>query len=324
MSQTVKLGFVPLTDAAPLIVAKAKGFFAAEGLAVELSREASWATIRDKVAVGALDGAHMLAPLALSSTLGLGGHAAAIAAPFVFNRGGAAVTLSMRITSAGDPAAILRRLVRARDQGSGPLTFAVVFPQSIHAYLLRRWLTEAGIDPQRDVRITVAPPPRMPDLLADGVIEGFCAGEPWSSAAEAAGSGQVAVRASALWPAAPDKVLGLREAWASNEPQSVAALVRSLATAADWAGAPAHRTELLEILAAPEYIGVPADILAGGLEDVRFAGWEVNAPSEADAAWVVAQMSRWGQLDERGGAAAAARRTFRPDLYRRAAQALSA
>jgi NitT/TauT family transport system ATP-binding protein/nitrate/nitrite transport system substrate-binding protein len=325
VSGPLKLGFVPLADAAALIVAQAKGFFAGEGLQVELVREVSWATLRDKLAVGALDGAHMLAPLALASTLGLGGHAAPVTAPFVLNRGGAAVVLSARIGGGADPAAAIRRVVMARrEQGSTPLTFAVVFPHSIHAYLLRRWLADAGVDPDRDVAITVAPPSRMADLLEAGVIEGFSAGEPWPAAAQAAGAGRVAARASAVWPNAPDKVLGVREAWATTQPLALAALLRALAAAADWAGAEAHRGELLAVLAAPEHVGLAPERLAAGLQDVRLAGAAVNAPTEADAVWLVRQMSHWGQLQPASDAAAAARRTFRSDLYGSAMRAPSA
>jgi NitT/TauT family transport system ATP-binding protein/nitrate/nitrite transport system substrate-binding protein len=312
---TLTLGFVPLIDAAPLIAAQAKSFFTAEGLSVTLSREAAWATVRDKLAVGALDGAHLLAPLALASTLGLGGHATPLVAPLALNRGGAAVTLSTRIAGGADAAAGLRRVVALRrEQGVSPLTFAVVFPHSIHAYLLRRWLSDAGVDPERDVRLTVAPPPRMAELLADGVIEGFAAGEPWSAAAVAEGSGRVAARAGEVWPAAPDKVFATTQASAEREPAALAALIRAIVRAADWCAAPANRTELVGLLARPEHVGVAIELIAAGLEEVRF-GAGVAEPTDADANWLVGQMSHWGELTGTSGAASAARRTFRGDLY---------
>src|SRR6185369_1018883 len=161
-----------------------------EGLEVELSREVSWATIRDKVNVGALDGAHMLAPMALATSLGAaGGEPTSLIAPLALNLNGPAITLSSRLAGAvapGTDAGGLARLVaRRREEGASPITLAVVFPFSVHNYLLRDWLARAGIDPDRDVRLTVAPPSRMTELLVEGVVEGFCVTEPWGAAAAA-------------------------------------------------------------------------------------------------------------------------------------------
>lgn len=316
---TVKLGFVPLLDAAPLIVARAQGFFAREGVEVELSRELSWATIRDKVAVGALDGAHMLAPMALAASLGAEGPATPLVAPFVLNRGGAAITLSARIR-AEDPAALRRVVARRREQGSSPLTFAIVFPHSIHNFLLRRWLAEAGLDPDADVQITVAPPPRMAELLADGVIEGFCAGQPWSEAAKAMGAGEVTGRVDDFWPDAADKVLALRAAWADQNAEAMDALLRALRAAADWIGDPANGAPLVKLLASDAYVAADEAQVQAGLAWVRSSGPQVNAPADSDAAWLVHQMSQAGQLNLIE-ATAAATRTFRADLYARALKA---
>ncbi|HEY9234655.1 MAG TPA: CmpA/NrtA family ABC transporter substrate-binding protein, partial [Phenylobacterium sp.] len=193
MSVRLKLGFVPLVDAAALIVAQEAGFFADEGLEVELSREVSWATIRDKVAFGALDAAHMLAPMVLAQTLGVGSERAAMVAPLTLATDASAVTVSTRLGVEADPSgrALAALVARRRELEASRLTFSVVFPFSTHNYLLRRWMAEAGVDPDRDVRLTIAPPPRMAELLAGGVIEGFCAGEPWNAVAVAAGVGTI-------------------------------------------------------------------------------------------------------------------------------------
>ena len=166
MSPRLRLGFIALNDAAPVIAAQSLGYFADEGLAVDLSREVSWATVRDKVNVGALDGAHMLAPMALATSLGVGGSGAVpLAAPFALNLDGPAVTLSSRlagvIAADGGADGLARLVARRREEGASPITLAVVFPYSVHNYLLRDWLAAAGIDPDRDVRLTVAPPSRM-------------------------------------------------------------------------------------------------------------------------------------------------------------------
>lgn len=307
----LRLGFVPLNDAAPLVVAQEKGFFAAEGLAVELNREASWATVRDKVAVGALDGAHMLAPLALAATLGAGSDPVPMIAPLALNLDGPAVTLSTRLDAAG-----LGRLVaRRREEGASVLTFAVVYPYSTHNYLLRAWLAEAGIDPDRDIRLTVAAPSRMAELLAGGVIEGFCAGEPWNAVAVAAGAGRVVVRASQLWDRTPDKVFGLTRTWAEAHPQALAALIRALSAAAAWVEAPENRAELVGVLARPAYVDVRPELIEAGLDDIVFHRDGANAPRIEHAAWLIEQMVRWGQVAADVDAGAVAAQVYRPDLY---------
>ncbi len=308
MSAPLHLGFVPLCDAAGLIVAQAKGFFAAQGLEVELSREASWATIRDKLAVGALDGAQMLAPMAIAQTLGLGCDPVEITAPLALGRGAAAVTMARRLELGPDFAAGLAELVdKRREIDASPLTFSVVFPYSAHNYLLREWLSRAGIDPDGDVRLTVAAPSRMAELLAGGVIEGFCAGEPWSAVASRTGAGRVVARAGNLAPAAPDKVFAATRAWASDNPQTLGALLAALSKALTWAGDPANRRELTTLLAAPEHLGVPADAIAQGLENLVF---EPSPLTPAQIDWLFAQMLRWGQITD--GDRAAAERVFAP------------
>ncbi|MBB3889955.1 NitT/TauT family transport system ATP-binding protein/nitrate/nitrite transport system substrate-binding protein [Phenylobacterium haematophilum] len=318
-SEVLRLGFVPLTDSAPLVVAKERGFFEAEGLKVELSREVSWATIRDKVAVGALDGAHMLAPLALAATMGAGSEPTPMIAPMALNLNGAAVTLSTRLTSApgenGEAMALAKLIARRRKEGASLLTFAVVYPYSVHNYLLRDWLAAAGVDPDNDIRLTVAAPSRMAELLADGIIEGFSAGEPWSSVAVALGAGRVAVRASQLWGRAPDKVLGVTQEWADENGEVLTRLLRALITAAAWCDAPEHRGELSGLLAGAPYVDAPRAAIAASLDDVIFHRDGANAPRTAQAAWLLGQMARWGQVAADAETSSVAGQVYRLDLY---------
>jgi len=312
MAVRLTLGFLPLNDAAPLIVAREKGFFAAEGLDVELSREASWATVRDKVAVGALDGAHMLAPLVLATSLGLGSELTAMIAPMALNRNGAAVTVSRRLGEAagGDASALARLIARRREEGASQLTFAVVFPYSIHNYLLRDWMADAGIHPDRDVRLTVVPPARMTELLADGVIEGFCAGEPWNAAAVAWGAGKVAARSSASAPDALDKVFAVTRDWAEANAEKTNALLRALLRAAAWAESPENRIELIGLLARRENLDVAPDLISRGLTDLVFHGGGLNIPTAPRASALVESMARWGHLPSREAALAAVPEVF--------------
>jgi len=323
----LRLGFVPLNDAAPLLAAADKGFFAAEGLNVVLSREVSWATVRDKVAAGALEGAHMLAPMVLAASLGAGSERQAMIAPLALNLNGAAVTVSVALAAemqglgGGAGARPLARVLaaRRRDGATAP-TFAVVFPYSMHNYLLRYWMAEAGIDPDRDVRLAVAPPSRMAGHLAAGDIEGFCVGEPWNAVAVRDGVGQVAMRASEVWRGGPEKVFGVTEAWAERNPEVLAAVLRALVKAAAWADAAENRGALVALLA--EHVDAPPATIVESLDDIDFHRGGAGVPQPVHAAWLLSQMIRWGQVTGDIDIAAVARRVYRPDLYAAAAAAV--
>jgi ABC-type nitrate/sulfonate/bicarbonate transport system substrate-binding protein len=336
IGENLRLGFIPLADCAPLAVADAFGLFEAEGLAVSLVREASWATIRDKVQARLLDGAHMLGPMTLASTLGAGGEAAAMVAPLALNLNGSAVTISRVLAGEMrrvDPEGMaarprsarpLKRLIdRRKASGAPTLRFATVFAYSMHAYALRYWLADAGIDPDRDVRLVISPPPRMTAQLGAGEIDGFCVGAPWNAAAEANGSGEILIRAREFWPAGPDKVLGVTRAFAEREPEALQALLRALIKAAIWADAAENRPALATLLARPEYVGEPPELLSRSLVDspdaVIFHRAAAGFPWLSHAAWFLAQMRRWGQIGPMTDALAVAAEVYRPDLYRRAA-----
>lgn len=313
------LGFMPLTDCAPLLVARELGFFADEGLAVTLSREASWATIRDKVAFGALDGAHMLGPMTLAATLTASRESMAMIAPMALNRNGAGITVSGALAEAMRSASLAGVVAARRAAGQPALTFAVVFPHSIHNYALRGWLAAGGVDPDRDVTIVVVPPPRMVEQLIDGQIDGFCVGAPWNAVAEAAGAGEMLVAASTLLPGAPDKVLGVLATWLSRDPASLEALLRALARAGAWADDPANRAGLIALLARPDAVGVEPAAIARALQgEIVFAAGGAAVASQADALWNLSQMQQWGQLDPKADVEAIAASVYRQDLLEKA------
>lgn len=312
------LGFIPLTDCAPIVAAEALGFFEEEGLAVALIREASWATIRDKLAVGALDGAHMLAPMALAAD-------GAILAPLTLNRNGSAITVSTDLAARVGPRGegLAEVVASRRAGGQGPLTFGVVFPQSVHNYLLRAWLADQGIDPDRDVRIVVIPPPRMVERMRDGEIDGFCVGAPWNAVAEAEGLGRMLITASQLCPGGPDKVLGVRKALLERRPEDLRACLRAAIRGAAWADDPANREDLVTILARPDRVGAAPAAIARALErEIVFHRDGASLPRREDGLWMAARMVRWGQLEAGADLDALVDRVYRPDLYRVAAQAL--
>lgn len=342
MSTEVKLGFVALADCAPLAVAQAHSLFEAEGLSVTLSREPSWANIRDKVAAGVLDGAHMLGPMAIASTLGLDADPVPVIAPLALNLNGSAITISRPLADALrdiDPAAMSRRprtaetlsklIRRRRAAGLAPLTFAVVFPYSVHAYELRHWLAAGGIDPASEVRIVVAPPARMVESLVAGEIDGFCVGAPWNAAAFHSGVGEILVHASEIWPRSPDKVFGVTEAWARANPETLSALIRAMVKAAAWADERANRPALATLLARPEWVDAPEAVMNLFLSGpgapaphpfddpdyIVFHRGGANRPDLRHAHWFLEQMARWGQLPAGVDIAAIAARVYRPDLY---------
>jgi nitrate/nitrite transport system substrate-binding protein len=331
----LRIGITPLTDSAPIVVAAERGFFEREGLEVEISREPSWANIRDKLAAGALEAAHMLAPMPLAATLGVDPVQQHVVTALSLGLGGNAITLSRVLFAeleALDPRVAehplrsgraLARVVAARRAGGAPpLRLGTVFPVSMHNYELRAWLAASGLAPDRDVQIRVVPPPRMVAALEAGALDGFCVGEPWNTLAVQRGSGVVATTKHDLWNFAPEKVLGVRLAWAEQHPEEHRALLRALLAAARWCDEPENRAPLAELLAAPRYVGVPAAALAPSLAAPSFHcfhRYAANFPWRSQAVWMLCQMLRWGQLEKPIDLRRVAAEVYRSDLYREAA-----
>jgi two-component system, oxyanion-binding sensor len=344
-------GFIPLLDCAPLIVAAEKGFAAREGIDLTLVRETSWANIRDRIVVGHFDVAHMLGPMAVASTLGLGHLQVPMIAPIALGLGGNAVTVStglwQQMTSHGAAAgataavqgAALKAVVDQRRRSKRmPLTFAMVYPFSSHNYELRYWLAACGIDPDQDVRLVVMPPPLLVDAMREGQVDGFCVGEPWNSLAVSVGVGCIAIPTTAIWRASPEKVLGCKLEWAQRHPDQLSALLRAIYRAAAWCERPENTAVLAELLAQPNYVGAPAPILARGLMNrlsmvpnepphdlADFYITSRNAatfPWVSHALWFYSQMCRWRQCELRVEDLALVRGTYRPDLYRMALASL--
>jgi ABC-type nitrate/sulfonate/bicarbonate transport system substrate-binding protein len=261
----LRVGFLPLTDAAPLIVAQELGFFARRGIRVDLSREVGWATIREKIVYGELDAAHAPAPMLWDVRLGLSSTPCPVLTGFVLNLHGNALTLSERLYIEGvRDSASLRDVVRSR-RGERRLTLGVVFPFSSHHLHLRAWLLQAGINPEKDVRIVVVPPAQMFRNLTAGTIEGYCAGEPWNSLAVRAGAGWCPMWTAAQSPGHVEKVLMVTEHFAATRAAEHAGLVAALYEAAAWCEQPENREPLAELLASARYINVPARVISPAL-----------------------------------------------------------
>ena len=349
-SHEIVAGFMPLLDSAVLVAAKEAGFAAGEGVDLTLVRETSWANIRDRMAVGHFQVAHMLAPMPIAANLGLTPLAVPTLAPIALGLGGNAITVSnglwTRMADEGaapdlDPAAAghaLRRVITQRTgHGDAPLRFAVVHPFSGHNYELRYWLAACGIDPESEIEIVYVPPPLMADALASGAIDGYCVGEPWSTAATKASLGRIATVKAALWRSSPEKVLGVTAKWAEQEPDALAALLRAMGRSAQWCALPQNHGALAEMLAARAVIDRPAAWMQHGLSgNLDIGGGEIRHaedffvpfakaatfPWKSHALWFYSQMVRWQQVAHSARNAAIARETYRPDIYRNALKPL--
>lgn len=341
----VTVGFVPLIDAALLIVAREEGFAAAEGIDLALVREVSWAAIRDKLNVGLFDAAHMLAPAAAASLMGIGHLKVPLIAPIALNLDGNAITVSgalaermKQMLTSPDASmspqvtaqALSQIVAERRASGHEPLTFGVVFGFSCHLYQLRAWLKLGGIDPDTDAHFVVIPPPLMVESLSAGLIDVFCAGAPWNRMAERAGAGFVLHTCAQIAPGSIEKLLVLRPD--RDTAPWLGGLIRAIARAASWSGEVANRSILARHLARPDYVGVPVsvieDILAGeatllfgkaGTPWIRL-DLDATVPSPERVKAMYEMMRSAGHVQPGMAAWQLAGQLLRPDLY---AQALS-
>lgn len=334
---TLPVAYMPLVDAAPLIVAQEMGFAAAEGLDLELIAAPSWSSVRDMLAFGRVDAAHLLSPVPVAMALGLGGVTTPVSAVSVMSVNGDVIgvgrALEARMREAGfgfdfaDPALAGAALARAASDG---LTFGVPFPFSMHVELLYVWFEAtalAGID----ITIRTVPPPLMADAVARGEIDAFCVGEPWGSVAVEAGYGALLLPGAAIWGFAPEKVLAVRTDWAETEPHLLGRLMRAVWRAGKWLGQDSSRTAASEILGRKEYLDVPSELIDGSLSGhltissngdrrevarfVEFHKCAASFPWRSQAKWIGAHLAERYGLD-RSEAMRAASAVFRSDLYR--------
>lgn len=268
------IGFMRLTDSAPLIIAQEKHFFERFGLKVKLSREVSWANIRDKVAVGSLDAAQMLAPMPLLTSPGTDHCQSPFITGLMLSLNGNAITLSDKISTQldlppgdqPDPILAARRLKECLKTRPEQLTLATVYPYSLHTFQLRHWLESGGISPDRDVKIIVLPPEQMVDSLSRGLIDGFCVGEPWNSVAVQSGIGSTLVSGYQIWNNAPEKALVVAERWHQENPSTHLRLRLALMEAATWLSHPENRLLAISLLAKKQYLNLPEHVLKPALQ----------------------------------------------------------
>ncbi|RGP56033.1 MULTISPECIES: CmpA/NrtA family ABC transporter substrate-binding protein [Pseudomonas] len=368
--EDLKFGFIKLTDMAPLAIAYEKGFFEDEGLYVTLEAQANWKVLLDRVIDGQLDGAHMLAGQPLGATIGFGTQADIITA-FSMDLNGNGITVSndvwqemkkhIPLDADGKPqhpisAAALKPVIEQYRADGKPFNMGMVFPVSTHNYELRYWLAAGGIHPgyyaphkgdtsgQIDAQalLSVTPPPQMPATLEAGTIYGYCVGEPWNQQAVFKGIGVPVITDYEIWKNNPEKVFGVSQAWADENPNTHIAVVKALIRAAAWLDADnnANRGEAVEILSQPAYVGADVEVIANSMTgtfeyekgDVRevpdfnvFFRYNATYPYYSDAIWYLTQMRRWGQVGQAQPDSwymDVAKKVYRPDIYAQAAQEL--
>ncbi|MBU6266835.1 MAG: ABC transporter substrate-binding protein [Sphingomonadales bacterium] len=338
MATELAIGFLPLVDACLPILAREHGFAEEEGLSLRMVRDVSWATVLDRLLYGHSDAAHLIAPLAIATTLGRGRPAQPLSVPFVLGLNGNAVTLRCdladRVSPApglGDPAAVGAALAAvARER---VLRFGVVHRYSSHNYMLRYWLAGCGVDPARFETVAV-PPPFCADALESGEVDGICVGEPWNSVAVERGAGRIVLATAQIWRRGVEKVLAVREGVLEERRGEYEALIRAMCRAGRHFVDPANWETNSAILARGEYLdGDPVLIrraisdrllLAKGQEPVHYPDFmfqyreAANFPWVSQAAWLYTQMLRWDGGSFDSAECARATRVFRPDVYRSA------
>ncbi|MGN6370779.1 MAG: CmpA/NrtA family ABC transporter substrate-binding protein [Phycisphaerae bacterium] len=337
----LKIGFVPLIDAAPLIAAWEQGYFREEGLQVSLHRQIGWANIRDKLSYGQLDAGHALLGMPIASHLGRDSFSEPLVALMALGAGGNAITIRKALYDQGaSSAASLATLMKSQPRFSRPVV-GHVFPSSMHHYLLREWLSSAGIDPDRDVKMCIIPPPQMTDHMRGGYVDLFCVGEPWNTLATRQGHGVPIVATTDILPQHPEKVLAVSKRFLEGKGDLLASLVRATLRGCLWCEAPANRKTLAEMLSGEKYLAQPRELLEESLsidstfgcskqqKNARPRNWTLRSfsvdetfPNKMHPAWMLRQMIRWGHLHGQADIRGIAERCVETRPYREAAASL--
>jgi nitrate/nitrite transport system ATP-binding protein len=307
----INLGFLPLTDSAPLIVAQEKGFFKKHGLEqVTLCKETNWQAIAQGIANRSLDAAQMVAGMPLAMTLGMGDNAPLpMVTALVMSRNGNAITLNKQLYQQGVRTLSDLKTAIASTQDK-VYTLGVVHPSSMHNLMLRYWLASGGIDPEQDINLTVLPPSEMVNSLKSGKIDGYCVGAPWNAQAVSEGVGFIIATDLDIWPGNPEKVLGVREDWVNQNPQTHIALLKALLEACQYCDEQQNREEILQLLCQPQYLGSDPSITRSGFITAYDRGTgetpqmlhrynqfyfdNTNCPGRVEGLWILTQLARWG------------------------------
>lgn len=333
----IRVGFIPLTDCASVVMAAVKKFDEKYGIKITLSKESSWASVRDKLVSGEMDAAHVLYGLVYGLQLGVSGPQHDMAMLMTLNNNGQAITLSNQLKEAGvTDAASLKKTVDSSPKGT--YTFAQTFPTGTHAMWLYYWLANAGIHPFNDVRNVVVPPPQMVMNMKIGNMSGYCVGEPWNQRAILDEIGFTAATTQEIWPDHPEKILGTTSAWVAANPNTARALTAAVLEASRWIDtSDANRIETAKTIAGRAYVNTSPETIQGRMlgdydnglgkkwKDTHgmrfFNDGAVNYPYLSDGMWFLTQHKRWGLIDSDPDYLAIAKKINRTDIYKQAAAA---
>ena len=332
----VKIGFIPLTDCAPIVVAAEMGFDKKYGIKITPSKEASWAAIRDKTVNGELHAAHVLYGLMYGVQLGIGGQQKDMALLMTLNHNGQGITLANQLKEKGVKDG--RSLKRLLDNENRDYTFAQTFPTGTHAMWLNYWLAANGINPMKDVKTIVVPPPQMVANMRIGNMDGYCVGEPWNARAIFDKVGYTVATSQDIWVDHPEKVLGTTAEFVAKNPNTSRAMIMAILDACRYIEANENRAKVAKLISGKAYVNAPEEVIAG-----RFVGdydngigkkWKdpnfmkffedgrVNFPYLSDGMWFLTQHKRWGLLKSDPDYLAVATKINQVKLYSEAASQL--
>jgi len=332
----VQIGFIPLTDCAPIVVASKMGFDKKYGINIKLHKEASWAAIRDKLISGDLHAAHALYGMVYGVELGIGGQQKDMAVLMTLNRNGQGITLSNQLKTQGvNNGSDLSRFLK---QQTSKLTFAQTFPTGTHAMWLYYWLASHGVDPLHDVKTLVVPPPQMVANITTSNVAGYCAGEPWNARAVYDKVGFTVATSQDIWVDHPEKVLGVTAEFADQYPQTCRAMIMAVLEACRYLDVMENRAQVTDLIAGPDYVNAPKQVIhdrfVGNYDNGNGKVWQdanavkffddgkVNFPYLSDAMWFMTQFKRWGLLKSAPDYLALASKVNRIDMYKQAADAI--
>ena len=332
--EEVKVGFIPLTDCASVVMASVLGFDKKYGIKIVPTKESSWASVRDKLVNGELDAAHVLYGLVYGVHLGTAGPKKDMAILMTLNHNGQAITLSKKLADKGavDGASLAKLMQTDKRE----YTFAQTFPTGTHAMWLYYWLAAHGIDPMKDAKVITVPPPQMVANMRVGNMDGYCVGEPWNHRAIADGIGITAITTQDIWKDHPEKVLGTSAEWVKKYPNTARALTAAVLEASKWIDASlSNKNKMAETIADKSYVNTSVDVInqriLGRYQNGLGKTWDdpnymkfhndglVNFPYLSDGMWFLTQHKRWGLLKAEPDYLAVAKSINQIDLYKDAA-----
>ena len=327
----MRFGIIALTDNAPIVMAHELGFFKKFGIDSIISKEASWAVIRDKLTLGENHATHMLIGMPFASTMGLlGSPVKPMVIPWLLNRNGQAITLANKFKGVVKSAKDLKPLADKAKAAGDPLTFAMTFPPGTHAMWIRYWLASGGINPDKDINLITIPPPQMVANMKIDKMDGFCVGEPWNLRAISDGIGYTVTSTQKMWPDHPEKVCAFTEEFVTKNPKTTKAVLKALHLASEHLDKMENRPSAAEVISRPTYINCPKEIILDRLlgkydygtgvkeQDPNymiFSQRNCNFPSRTYGAWWLSQFRRWGMVKSAPNYKQVIEKVMRVDIY---------